>query len=87
MNLLFSIIPFNENFNTKFEILLNKKSLGFYDLKDINKIKIPVKFYCNYNNLQIIDFNYKNPVSLRDLKLGLNESKKFLKLIDLEITN
>ena len=86
LNLVFSIDAFKKNSDDKFKILLNQKSLGEYNIKNINKIEIPVKFYCNYNNLQVIDFHYSNPVSLRDLKIGLNESKKFLKLIDFEIT-
>ena len=85
LKLIFSLEAFNKKSDDYFEILLNKKSLGKYKINNLGKVTVPVKFYCNISNLQTIDLIYKNPISLRDLKIGLNESKRFLKLINFEI--
>ena len=58
--------------------ILSKKNLSF----------IPLEINCeNIQNDHILEFTYQEPISLRELKKGLNYSKRSIILKEIEIIN
>ncbi len=73
---------FNE-INSDFNLYFNNKILPSNNLN-----LIPININCeNILNNHSIEFKYKNPVSKRDLKKGLNHSRRSLILKEIEIIN
>ena len=66
---------FNLHLNNE---ILSKKNLSF----------IPLEINCeNIQNNHILEFTYQEPISLRELKKGLNYSKRSIILKEIEIIN
>ena len=66
-----------------FNLYLNNKILS---QKNLNRI--PLKINCdNIKNYHILEFEYQEPISLRELNRGLNHSKRSIILREIEIIN
>ena len=72
--------------SVKIKLSINDIKLGQFDISN-DKKEINVNFNCQNNEHLALNFYAHNPLSLYDLKIGLNESKRSIILKSLSFSN
>ena len=70
----------------KIELFINENKLEQFSITNIEK-EINFNFKCPNNKYLALNFYVDNPLSLYDLKLGLNQSKRSIILKSLSFSN